>query len=112
MISRGIGGPAVPSLTTPHPGEEFDRRWIRSTTGSQLRVLIRASRGEYGRDGGRITDLFGFVGATLHNQIESGELPKDLPIAEMLRQAAARTYELWAAVRPLLSHPRRIPCGS
>ena len=75
------------------------KRLLRATPTWQLAVL--AQRGRLGEDGVRIAQLFGFISGILENHVESGTLAGDLQIPEMLRQAAAKSAELRAAVHEL-----------
>ena len=73
----------------------------------QLKVLIPALQERHGEDGERITQLFLCVIADLESQVQSGGLPGDLAIPEMLRAAATVSSETTAAVEELAELLRR-----
>ena len=77
------------------------KRLLRATPTWQLGVLVEAQRGRLGDDGARIAQLFALISGILESHVQSGGLPGDLQIPEMLRQAAVKSSELRAAVHEL-----------
>ena len=87
--------------STPTEPEPMGKRLLSAIPTWQLKVLAEAQQGRHGEDGVRIVQLFGLISGILESHVQSGALPGDLEIPEMLRAAATNSPETTAVVEEL-----------